>query len=152
MTISQASVATDSLLASLIKKKFFLNHIKWLSVQELLPKTYHRTGPPSESCARRKSPLGCQFLNHACSTTVHTRKWVLCALSPQNSAPNSSPRNCSLRQDLCSAALLPAGEPGKSSCGALQLLQHRRPVTWRVCSVSQAEAGPHLHHCHLRKC
>lgn len=53
------------------------------------------------------------------------------------------------------AALLPAGEPGKCSCGVLQLLQHRRHATWRVCSVrhvSQAEAGPHLHCCHLRKC
>lgn len=38
--------------------------------------------------------------NHAYSTTVHARKPVLSALSPQNSAPNSGPRNCSLWQDL----------------------------------------------------
>ena len=53
------------------------------------------------------------------------------------------------------AGSLPAGEPGKCSCGVLQLLQHRRHATWRVWPVwhmSQAKADSHHHHCHPRKC
>lgn len=81
----------------------------------------------------QKSPLSGQLCqNHACSAT-HTAKRVLCALSlsPQNSVPTSSPRQCSSQHDLCHGRMATcrregncAGGLGKG--GVFQLLQHRR--------------------------
>ena len=117
------------------------------------PKTHCRTGPPSESCARRKSPLGCQ--PEPCLLHYSPRKetGALCSFPTELSSKFWSTQ---LFLMAGFALQLPCYLQGslENVAAVLQLLQHRRHATWRVCAAwptSQAEAGPRPRRCHLGK-